>query len=419
MQSINPTIATPYWDFTLESTFYGSKDWRDSFIFSDDWFGAADPDNDLHTPTSGRFNFVETLRDCKKFSYWINSYGLLRAPWNSDPTPFLTRAAKIYGYYNNMKPSGCAEYHISLKKTTWMSMSKQLNSAAHGHIHELMGGAWNHYYMNLVDNEDHPTIYTFAHTIQQLSKILWRYKYVTCPDSCDMTTAAADCQCMCSAESLQGKTSLEILTETGIIGSVEFFDNDYHKLDKSKFVGDDGLPTNPIPGYDLETTKHIHNKLLAILCNPGHIGDMYQATSTNDITFWVIHNTVDRLWHYKRLGNLNNYDETWDPYHTCYGHNPRNYQPFTKTLFSLGAPTSATAAHRRLATTTTMGGDGKSGIAAPAYDPTTPITNNVGYYTNIDLYENLHPASSTLQYVYDDFKWDHCTKIGIKFSNAW
>lgn len=175
-----------------------------------------------------------------------------------------------------------------------------------------------------------------------------------------------------------------------------------------------GEYANPIVGYTVEETKHIHNKLLALLCNPGHIGDMYQATSTNDITFWVIHNTVDRLWHFKRLGNLNNYDETWDPYHKCYGHNPRNYQPFRKTLFSIGTPDTDAAQRRRLGD-----GDGVSGIAAPAFDRFASENTAMPYYTNMELYDNLHPASSSLQYIYDDFKWEHCSKLGYKFSNAW
>jgi len=425
LQSVNPSIAAPYWDFTLESTFFGSRDWRNSFIFSDDWFGNASPSNALHTVTSGRFQFVATLRDAKKYSYWINSYGLLRAPWNNDPTPFLTRSSKVYGYENNMKPSGCIEYRASLKQTTWMAMSRQLNSAAHGHIHELMGGAWNHYLTNLVHDEASPAIFTFGHAIQALSKVLWRYGYVECPEQCAMTDAAADCQCTCSASSLKGKSSLDILSETGILSTVSFFDSKYHKLDKTNFLDENGDPANPIPGYDLEATKHIHNNLLALLCNPGHIGDMYQATSTNDITFWTIHNTVDRLWHFKRLGNSNEYDETWDPYHKCYGHNPRNYQPF-KNLF-----TTKPATQRRLTDSTTDSTDSeettteesgelekKDGIAATTYEEDSFNDAEGHYYTNMELYEALHPASGKLQYTYDDFKWDHCAKIGFRFSNA-
>jgi hypothetical protein len=411
LQSINPSIATPYWDFTLESTFYGARDWRESFIFADDWFGKASPDNTLHTVTEGRFQFVATLLDASKYSDWINSYGLLRAPWNNDPTPFLTRSSKVYGYENNMKPSGCKEYRASLKQTTWMAMSKQLNSAAHGHIHELMGGAWNHYLTSLVGDNAAPSIYTFAHSIQALSKVLWRYGYVNCPDSCSMTDAAADCQCTCSAESLAGKTSLEILTETDLIGGVSFFDASYHKLDSTNFVDSDGNPKDPIDGYTVEQTKHIHNNLLGLICNPGHIGDMYQATSTNDITFWTIHNTVDRLWHYKRLGNNQDYDETWDPYHKCYGHNPRNYQPFTD-LFS-------TTANRRLSATNDpiTGGNGVDGKFAPAYNESRKHVPG-SFYTNEELYYNLHPTQRHLQYVYDNFDWSHCTKIGYHFTNS-
>ena len=33
LQAVNPSIAAPYWDFTVESTFYGASDWRTSFIF--------------------------------------------------------------------------------------------------------------------------------------------------------------------------------------------------------------------------------------------------------------------------------------------------------------------------------------------------------------------------------------------------
>lgn len=49
-----------------------------------------------------------------------------------------------------------------------------------------------------------------------------------------------------------------------------------------------------LPGYTEEETKAIYEQLLYLLCSPGHIGTMFQATSTNDITFWVLHPTVDR-----------------------------------------------------------------------------------------------------------------------------
>jgi hypothetical protein len=35
--------------------------------------------------------------------------------------------------------------------------------------------------------------------------------------------------------------------------------------------------------------KQVYHNIVMTLCNPGHIGDMFQATSTNDVTFWVLH----------------------------------------------------------------------------------------------------------------------------------
>lgn len=49
-----------------------------------------------------------------------------------------------------------------------------------------------------------------------------------------------------------------------------------------------------LPGYSEEESSHIYQQLLYLLCSPGHIGTMFQATSTNDITFWVLHPSVDR-----------------------------------------------------------------------------------------------------------------------------
>ena len=176
----------------------------------------------------------------------------------------------------------------------------------------------------------------------------------------------------------------EVLQAAGILGAAEFFDKDYHLLSSADWLDENGDPVAKFQNYTKAETQHIYNQLLSLLCNPGHLGDMYQATSTNDITFWVIHNTVDRLWQYKRLGNLENYDETWDPFHTCYGHNPRNIQPF-KNLFT--------------------DADGN----ADADDK---------YYTNMELYDGLHPSNRHLEYVYDTFEWAHCQKIGYKMQNS-
>ena len=427
---------------------HAPQDWSTSFVFADDWFGAANPTNDLHTPDTGRFAFVATLADASEYTEWVNSYGLMRAPWNSDPTPFLTRSGSVYGYHNNMKPSGCDTYAAAVKKTSWISLSKVLNAAAHGHIHELMGGSWHHYFQTANQGASSPAVYTFAHQIQAMSKMLWRDGYVTCPETCDMTTPADECQCQANLDKLGTKPSGQVLQEVGILSAVEFFDEGFHTLSSEHFLDDEGNYKPVLDGYtELEST-HVYNRLLGMLANPGHLGDMYQATSSNDITFWTIHLTVDRLWHYKRLGNLANYDETWDPYHTCYGHNPRDVQPFMNlfgethagayaanvTVSSGNSDKSSSSSsadvegllpadRRRLDASEITGGDGVSGKAPAqkASDSSSLSSTSTAntYYTNMELYTLLHPMSQKLQYVYDNFNWPHCDQMGREISNLW
>lgn len=45
LQAVNPSIALPYWDFTIEGSAYDWTDFRTSGVFSDDWFGTAVPRN--------------------------------------------------------------------------------------------------------------------------------------------------------------------------------------------------------------------------------------------------------------------------------------------------------------------------------------------------------------------------------------
>ena len=66
------------------------------------------------------------------------------------------------------------------------------------------------------------------------------------------------------------------------------------------------------------------------------------------------------------------------------GHNPRNIQPF-KNLF-----------------TDTNGNEDTDGH----------------YYTNMELYDGLHPNNRHLEYVYDNFEWKHCNMIGYQMKNS-
>ena len=72
-----------------------------SAIFSDDWFGAADPADERHVLSTGRWAYTPVMRDADRtFSNITNPHGLLRSPWNTNPAPYLMRSATVLGVQN-------------------------------------------------------------------------------------------------------------------------------------------------------------------------------------------------------------------------------------------------------------------------------------------------------------------------------
>ena len=97
----------PYWDYTWDQylTAYNATttgvpnvtDWTDSAIFADDWFGPASPGNDDHIIDTGRWGYTSLAKDRGLHELPVkNPYGLLRSPWNTNPTPYLTRSRYTY-----------------------------------------------------------------------------------------------------------------------------------------------------------------------------------------------------------------------------------------------------------------------------------------------------------------------------------
>ena len=62
LQSIDPSISLPYWDFTIEGTDDDASTFRSSSVFSDDWFGDAAPQNVRATEERAVILFVLHLR---------------------------------------------------------------------------------------------------------------------------------------------------------------------------------------------------------------------------------------------------------------------------------------------------------------------------------------------------------------------
>ena len=158
-----------------------------SVIFSDDWFGSADPADDRHVLSTGRWAYTPVMRDPSGlFSNITNPHGLLRSPWNTNPAPYLMRSANVLGVatadyslpdcevgmradgaahrgsiasrnrYESSPHAACrlvacksceqdfrAKIDVPASESVQLSdIVSALNGALHGPVHIMLGGHW-------------------------------------------------------------------------------------------------------------------------------------------------------------------------------------------------------------------------------------------------------------------------------------
>ena len=105
LQAIDPTIAMPYWEYGMDNYLY--KDWMSSPIFNADWFGEANPLNELHGINDGGRWSNLAMPDGAPYQEWdmqatgtinpfVNAYGHMRSPWNNNPSQLLGRHNTTY-----------------------------------------------------------------------------------------------------------------------------------------------------------------------------------------------------------------------------------------------------------------------------------------------------------------------------------
>ena len=83
---MDPKTAAHYWDYTREAG-NNATEWYESNMFKDSWFGSSSSASHSHAITSGRWAYLGVMKEAREFSDITNSYGLLRSPWNTNPTP--------------------------------------------------------------------------------------------------------------------------------------------------------------------------------------------------------------------------------------------------------------------------------------------------------------------------------------------
>jgi hypothetical protein len=394
LQAINPRVALPYWDFTqdlvmireMAKTAARKVDYSDLWkldIWGDDYFGRAD--TALHTVTSGRWAYTRISNQVDENKAFVdNPYGFMRAPWNLNSSPYLTRFHKACGLSlgnidsdtTNQWPS-CEEHHFAVFDISqYAYFVGYMSYSGHGGVHRMIGGSngdcdqWR----DLQDVLGPKRVKNMQEYSTFLGRFTYRKSYCSMPlkSDCigtaggngDSNTCIMDC-----AGCDDGFTKSELENLASMFSSFD---------DASK------------------TQKEI--MVREVFCEDKIIlGDHIESSSASDVSFWPIHPTLERLLIYKQLVNpLTDY--TWDG---------GLYYPFWSSLCMWG-----------LDFNTECTGHGQYDVTVGR---TTVFDEDIGdftpkYINNWDLVQLWLPRNTwKLSYVYETFDYKHCEKDGIVF----
>lgn len=386
LQAVAPSVSLPWWDLTLDWArvvveFNGTFDGRfwSSELWRPDFFGH--PDNHTRTVTEGRFAYIAAASPTGSRDT-VNAYGYIRAPWNYNRSPWMTRGAELNGlsvFYNcafssdakcSVGPWPSCQSHLdavtssdyeSLTSFAWFA-----NYDPHAHVHVVLGGGWGLNLTNLVGKLGSGDREALQAKVWGLRNV-WRtqHKYapidapiVTFPTYCSVDTPEYMCHASCDLEVLRSNVS---------------------RLDKAWWAVNDWMETYGTynAATKLETIK--------TLCDaPFQMGEQSESASPLDPTFWPIHPTIERLWQWRKLlGGFTDEEWTQSSGACVMGGRCTGHQPEDLTLAPL---------------TRQVDGDFE----------TLPITN-ADYLTLMD------PSSSSASFVYSDFSNQHCSDLGFTF----
>jgi len=302
LQSVTPSIAMPYWDFTQDITMIRDKahankrevDYKDLWdldIWQEDFFGTSD--THLHTVTKGRWAYTRVpsiTRDAEV----ANAFGLLRAPWNFETSPYVTRYHKSCG--DNVGGKGdantnqwptCATHHYAVSSIdSFAFFTGYMAVDGHGGVHSYIGGAggdcddWSDL-TALVGPERVSSMKQFG---PYYGRFIWREDMCSMPDSDKCSDiSSGKCKLECSGCAEDKFTEAEMSSYSGLFGAMNGV-SDFQKEQMVRKVY-----------CDTKTA----------------VGEQIEANSAIDATFWPIHPTLERLLHYKQMVNpLTNFD--WD-----------------------------------------------------------------------------------------------------------
>jgi len=150
LQLVNPSASLPYWEFTADNS-RGLK--YDNDVLTADYFGS------MHVPTDVSRGFTyskDRIEDgAIQDGLWAQlttpfdkdlpsikfAYGYMRAPWNLNPSPYVSRFAFDFNSSKDQLPT-CAAHYTALQNEDMMDFFFESELEPHGGNHMETGGVF-------------------------------------------------------------------------------------------------------------------------------------------------------------------------------------------------------------------------------------------------------------------------------------
>ena len=402
MQSIDPSVTAPYWDFLVDGQEYGPDWWFRSPMYSEAWFGPMN--NSLEDGAEavlqhGRFAYLPEYR------MGSSPTGVYRE-WQQRYIPLQNAYGYVYGDKTNNKgfmsrtnsmcgidPRGsfatcglfikCFEQH-----NTFNGWEKCMERDVHAHMHAWHGGTWDcavDVQAWLGEHADVPE--SIARFIVQNVGDTWldygtAGHYYSCPmsNACDLDTPLDECACSSFLDlesEAQPRTKVDSLLNSTL--------HQWHKhaYEGARYLESESAAgpfrwVDPLTGERISDDLQTEVSLLALklVSMPGRAGAMSTGSAITDPLFWMIHPLFEKAWHVLRLSpDFEHYDMTWTN-GTCPGSSLHDEQAFANVFDDHGR-----------------------------------------YYSNAELVQLLDPRK--VPYMYTEFNqwgtcsWNPCTNCGV------
>ena len=397
LQSIDASLSVPYWDYTMDSARVEadgknriSDIFKNSELFTSEWFGATDSKE--HTVTEGRFAYqaVSLVAETNKATTTHGPRGFLRAPWNLNPSKFVTRYHSLCGEDPRMDtdnteqmglewPTCSSHFQLSAGAATnetvsWYHWVMSAGYLPHGPVHAWIGGVGGLCTTAFDELEakgiiDAKQKKLLKHGSFGLLKNLWRDWLIEMPESCSPDASVAECTWTCKEDISSDHWAMVFL--------------DMLNMSKS----DQGP-------MDFKEIAH------EVICDTTYWpGDHFEGASPIEASFWPIHPTLDRLFQYKDMT---------DPLKDLAWHNITGVMCQT-SVNKTSAEVYKSDCLGHNAEDLTYWKSVNKDAATGAY--------SASYLTNIEVRDKSMPVTGdyALPYIYDHFEWDHCAELGVNF----